>query len=158
MRLVMLCALLALFSVPLEAQKSKRRCTGTPVDTLAEGERVYQDCQVDRVAKQRGSGPRVEWNPSASSLSTSTCYRAAYEFVVDTAGVPDPLTIRRVSSTDARFADAVRNAVVGMRYDPAQLAGRPVRQLVLHESKAELRAVATSAPGSFGASSRPSNC
>jgi TonB family protein len=51
-------------------------------------------------------------------------------FVVDTAGIADPTTIKIVRATDPLFADAVRNAVPNMRFLPAVVNGRSVRQAV----------------------------
>ena len=147
MRILLLCVGLTLLGAPLEAQKAKRRCSGTAIDSLAPGERVYRDCEVDRVAKLRGAAPRVQWTPTAPATGTPTCYRAEFEFVVDTLGIPDPATIRRVSSSDASFELAVREQIDRMRYEPAQLAGRRVRQLVVHESKAAVAMVVSTSPG-----------
>lgn len=146
MRILLLCLGAVILGAPLEAQKSKRRCSGSAIDSLAPGERVYRDCEVDRVAKPRGVVPRVQWTPVSTPTSVPMCYRAEFEFVVDTLGVPDATTIRRVSSTDASFELAVREQIDLMRYEPAQLEGRRVRQLVVHQSKVAVARVVTSSP------------
>lgn len=51
-------------------------------------------------------------------------------FVVDTLGRVEPASFRAAASTHALFTESVRNAVLTMRFRPAEVAGRPVRQLV----------------------------
>ena len=146
MRILLLCLGAVVLGSPLEAQKSRRRCSGTAVDSLAPGERVYRDCEVDRVAKPRGDIPRPQWTPTSTPTSVPMCYRAEFEFVVDTLGVPEAATIRRLSSSDASFELAVREQIDRMRYEPAQLDGRRVRQLVVHQSKVAVARVVSSSP------------
>lgn len=52
------------------------------------------------------------------------------EFVVDTLGRVEESTIGIVSSTDPLFSDAVRTALRGATFVPAEKAGRRVRQVV----------------------------
>jgi protein TonB len=52
-------------------------------------------------------------------------------FVVDTLGMADPLSLRVLKSTHQLFADAVVAAVPNMRFFPALVGGRPVKQLVM---------------------------
>ena len=51
-------------------------------------------------------------------------------FVVDSTGRVDDGTVEVPRDVHRLFADAVRYALSRSRYLPAQLAGRPVRQLV----------------------------
>ena len=53
------------------------------------------------------------------------------EFVVDSAGRVEEGTFGIISSTDPLLSDAVRRAVEGSSYIPAQLKGMPVRQVVV---------------------------
>ena len=55
---------------------------------------------------------------------------ARFRFVVDTAGRVEMSTVEQVSASHEAFAIAVRNALPAMRFLPAQVGGRPVRQLV----------------------------
>lgn len=55
---------------------------------------------------------------------------ALAQFVVDTNGVVDPSTVKIVSATNPLFADAVQNALPNMRFLPAIVNGRKIRQLV----------------------------
>jgi hypothetical protein len=52
------------------------------------------------------------------------------EFVVDQAGRVETETFGVVSSSDRLFSEAVRRALPDVRYTPAIVNGRAVRQLV----------------------------
>jgi len=55
---------------------------------------------------------------------------AYVQFVVDTLGMVDTLSFRVISSTHPEFAESVREALPGMRFHPAILRSKKVRQLV----------------------------
>jgi TonB family protein len=55
---------------------------------------------------------------------------AYVQFVVDTTGLVDTASFRVISSTHPEFAESVREALPGMRFHPAILRSRKVRQLV----------------------------
>lgn len=54
---------------------------------------------------------------------------AAMRFVVDSLGAIDLTTVRVLETTHPEFAAAVKAAMPGMRFTPARLLDRPVRQL-----------------------------
>jgi protein TonB len=56
--------------------------------------------------------------------------RVVAQFVVDVEGRVEAETVRLVRSDNALFDDAVRVALARMRFTPAEIAGRKVRQLV----------------------------
>jgi periplasmic protein TonB len=51
-------------------------------------------------------------------------------FVVDTSGRVDPTTVKVIRTTHELFAAAVKNALPRMRFIPAEVGERKVRQLV----------------------------
>jgi TonB family protein len=55
---------------------------------------------------------------------------AYVQFVVDTTGFADTLSFRVISATHPEFAESVREALPGMRFSPAILRSKKVRQLV----------------------------
>jgi TonB family protein len=55
---------------------------------------------------------------------------AYVQFIVDTTGLADTTTFHVISSTHPEFAQSVREALPGMRFHPAILRSRKVRQLV----------------------------
>lgn len=158
MRPLLLCALAVLMSSPLLAQRAKRGCPAISADSAGDGAVVYLACQVDREAKPRGIAPRIDWTPPVGDLRDGRCFRAEYQFVVDTLGIPDVATIRDAGANDANFQQAVRDAIPRLRYSPALLNGLPVRQLVSYQQSVALRVVASSSPSSRPPSSRPPRC
>ncbi len=52
------------------------------------------------------------------------------QFVMDTAGRVEPFSIQVSGSNNPLFSAAVRSALLGSRFRPAQVGGVPVRQLV----------------------------
>jgi protein TonB len=56
--------------------------------------------------------------------------RAVVQFVVAVDGTVDPSTIKTISSTDARFAEASAAAVRAFRFQPGLLNGKKVRALI----------------------------
>ena len=158
MRPLFLIALVVLTSSPVAAQRSKRRCPDALVDSSAGGVPVYQACQVDREARQRGNAPRLEWTPPAGSLRDGSCFRADVRFVVDTLGVPEVATIRDVTVSNVDFEQAVRDVIPRLRYEPAQLNGARVRQIVTYQQSAAVRVISGSSPSGRPSSSRPPRC
>jgi TonB family protein len=55
---------------------------------------------------------------------------AYVQFVVDTTGLADTTSCRVISATHPEFAQSVRDALPGMRFSPAILRSKKVRQLV----------------------------
>jgi TonB family protein len=55
---------------------------------------------------------------------------AYVQFVVDTTGLADTASFRVISATHPEFAQSVREALPGMRFSPAILRSKKVRQLV----------------------------
>jgi hypothetical protein len=147
-----------LISNPLLAQRAKRGCPEFSADSATGGVAVYLACQVDREAKPRGIAPRVEWTPPQSELRDGACFRADFEFVVDTLGIPEVATIRDAGATNVNFQQAVRDAIPRLRYSPALLHGSAVRQRVSYQQSSAIRAVISTSPSARPSSSRPPRC
>ena len=60
------------------------------------------------------------------------------EWVVDTVGTADPASFRVLESSHPLFSDAVRDVLPHMRFRPATLQGRHVRQLVRQQFRFEI--------------------
>lgn len=85
--------------------------------------------QVDvPAALDSATMPSVAYPPSLRATGMSGVVVA--EFVVDTTGRMEPETFGAISATDPLFSAAVRAAVAGASFRPAQRKGRRVRQLV----------------------------
>jgi TonB family protein len=90
---------------------------------------VYTADQVDVPARPDSSALAMPLYPDSLHRQRIPG-RVLAEFVVDTAGRPEPETIGIVSSTDPRFSASVVHALLEARFVPARLGGHPVRQLV----------------------------
>jgi len=146
---MLLSLLLVCASASLQAQSSKKRCPETPIDSTNPSSPVYQECHVERKAKLRSNGQRPQFSLPAGGAGP-TCYRATFEFVVDTTGKPELTTVRRVSSTDPTYAGAVQETLGGLVFEPARLDQTPVRQVARYDSRMAVRTVVvSSSPGSL---------
>jgi len=56
--------------------------------------------------------------------------RVLVQFVVDTTGAPEMRTFKVLEASNVGFVEAVRTAVAAMRFTPAMIADRRVRQVV----------------------------
>lgn len=150
MKPILFVALLLCVTASVEAQRGRGSCSGSPVDPAVISGVVYRDCDVDRPARERGGGPRIAWTPSPSEAPAGGCFRADFEFVVDSTGAVEPMTIRHVTSNSASFAEAVRASLTGKRYEPARLEENRVRQLVVHRATATVRVTTPGATRTSG--------
>jgi TonB family protein len=90
---------------------------------------AFTEKEVDRPAVQLQNGVAPQFPDSLLALGISGW--AKVTFVVDTNGRVDPASYRPMESMGSwLFADAVRDALPRMRFIPAQIAGRPVRESI----------------------------
>ena len=112
-------------------------CTGC--DSLAIAVRVihaarppvepaYFEFQVEKPVRQRSSLSRPEYPQSL--IATRTEGRVLVQFVVGVDGKPEMNTFRVLEATHPAFAEAVRKALPGRSYYPAEIGGKKVRQVV----------------------------
>ena len=109
---------------------------------------LYRACAVSVKARAIANDVRPEYSPSGRDRS---CFSAIIQVAVDTVGLPESRTARVVRASDPGFATAVLAIVPAMRFEPARLGARPVRQLF------ELREVLVIRQGRafFGSGPRP---
>jgi hypothetical protein len=127
---------------PLAAQHKKRgRCNGAPPDsTWLIGGPIYMDCEVDKKVSLQSAVP-PDFVPTGTPRTG--CLRAEFEFVVDTSGQPEILTIRPHPGNDRDLEEAVRSSIPKLRFAPAELDGKPVRQLTVHKENVYIRRVSS---------------
>lgn len=87
---------------------------------------LYRTCAVTVAARRVASDVRPEFWPLARDRS---CFTAIVELAVDTLGRPEPRTARLVRATDPGYAAAVLAIVPALRFEPARLGDRRVRQI-----------------------------
>ncbi|HEX8849045.1 MAG TPA: energy transducer TonB [Gemmatimonadaceae bacterium] len=92
------------------------------------GPAAYTERQVQEIAEAiPGSG--MPGYPTALAQARVEG-RVLAEFVVDTAGRVELDSFRAVESTNPVFTESVRAALPALRYRPATIDGKPVRQIV----------------------------
>lgn len=115
-------------------QTAEPRVTGLdpvdapPLEDLAGLDSVFLLIEVDSAAS------RYEWSAAPVFPPTMLAERQGgyvrAEWVVDESGIADTATLRIVESTHPEFTKAVRDALPFMRFRPARIGNRAVRQLV----------------------------
>lgn len=109
---------------------------------------LYRACAVSVKARPVANDVRPEFRATGRDRS---CFSAVVQVAVDTAGLPEGRTARVVRATDPGFGAAVLAIVPALRFEPARLGDRRVRQLF------ELREVMLIRQGrsAFGGGPRP---
>ena len=87
---------------------------------------VLEEHQVSCPARARATNTRPEF-PAAAGISS---YELLASFVVDSAGRPEPETLRTLPGSDRRFVASFEETLPIWRYVPGRRAGRRVRQRV----------------------------
>lgn len=109
-------------------QASAQSTSATPGAVGNGGDRTYFEFQVDKPAVPKPDNPRPEYPETLRSAGVEGMVLA--QFTVDTTGQPEVTTFKVLKTTHPLFALAVRNALPKMKFDPAELDGRKVKQLV----------------------------
>lgn len=114
---------------------SPGRPTGTtPLpepDSEPVGGHVYVSSELDRHVERDPQSVAPLYPPFLESQHIEGSVVVSY--VVDTTGLADSASLRVQAMTHPAFVESVRAALPGMRFRPAELSGRPVRQLVVQE-------------------------
>lgn len=97
---------------------------GTPIND----QQTYFDFQVEKPAAQAPGSTSPQYPETLRSAGIEGEVDA--KFVVDTSGRADMKTFEVLKATNDLFAAAVRSALPRMRFFPAEVGGRKVRQLV----------------------------
>ena len=105
--------------------------TGTsepPGNNDVKTDSVFSEIEVDTavVRSQASAAPAYPLDLLKNHIEGSVVAR----YVVDTTGFVDVSTFEVVSATDSEFVDAIRDVLPYMRFSPAKIGGRKVRQLV----------------------------
>jgi TonB family protein len=101
--------------------------TGTP-DATASPAAPFGADQVERPARIQGNLRPPRYPEILRRDRTEGAVLATY--VVDTLGRVEPESFRALTATHPLFEQAVRSAVLGMRFRAAEVGGQRVRQLV----------------------------
>lgn len=94
----------------------------------AEGEKPYFEFMADPPARLRPDSPRPAYPPSLRDAGVRGEVLA--QFVVDSTGRVDARSFKVLRATHDQFVTSVRASLDSLRYSPARVQGRAVRQLV----------------------------
>jgi protein TonB len=92
-------------------------------------DQTYFEYQVESQAVPKAQSTALPRYPDALRAANIEGVVLA-QFVVDTSGQAVMETFKVLRTTHADFTDAVRKALPGMRFSPAEVGRRPVKQLV----------------------------
>jgi TonB family protein len=113
-------------SAPRKGVATLRESDG-PVPMSAK--QTYFEFQVEQTVTARpGTSPAPKYPAELRAANIEGEVLA--QFTVDTTGAPIVETFKVLRSTHDLFTQAVRNALPTLRFNPARVGGRPVRQLV----------------------------
>ena len=87
---------------------------------------LYRACAVTVAARRIANDLRPDFMPSGRDRN---CFAALIEVVVDTLGRPEVRTARLVRASDPSYGAAAFAIVPGLRFEPARLGDRRVRQI-----------------------------
>lgn len=96
--------------------------------TSGDGSGTYSAWQVEKAVVPLSGNPKPEYPSVLQSAHVDGEVLA--QFVVDSAGRVDMSTFRALQATNALFVSSVRRALAEWKFEPAEVEGRTVRQLV----------------------------
>jgi TonB family protein len=114
-------------STPTAQTATAGKTTKAP-STVTTGQTGMREFQVDEPARQIPGSGMLRYPPSMRTANREGEVYA--QFVVDERGLVDMATFEVRTSTDPAFTEAVRAALPTMRFRPAIVKGRAVKQLV----------------------------
>lgn len=87
---------------------------------------LYRACAVSIAARRVASEMQPEFRSSARDRN---CFIALIEVAIDTLGRPEMGSARLIRESDTGYGASVLAILPGLRFEPARLGGRRVRQL-----------------------------
>jgi hypothetical protein len=87
---------------------------------------LYRACAVSVAARRVASDLQPDFYPGGRDRS---CFTAQIEVAVDTLGRPEMRSVRLVRASDPSFGSALLAIVPGLRFEPARMGDRRVRQI-----------------------------
>ncbi len=89
---------------------------------------VYSILEVDETALRMDGSAAPVYPPEM--LRDGVAGRVLVQYVVDTTGRADLMSVEVIQASDPAFVRSVREALTGMRFTPAMIRGQRVRQVV----------------------------
>jgi protein TonB len=139
-------------SSPTVGDLGRDTTNSTPAPTLAGGDSVFSQLEVDSTVT-RYPGSAAPAYP-LEMLKEGVQGSVMTQYVVDTSGFADTTSLKVLRSTHADFTAAVRAALPFMRFYPAKVGAKKVRQLVEQEFTFKIEQPATEATPATQASAK----
>ena len=130
-------------STPTKGDLGRDTTSSAPAPVLAGGDSVFSQLEVDStVTRYPGSAaPAYPLEMLKQNMQGSVMT----QYVVDTSGFADTTSLKILKSTHEDFTAAVRAALPYMRFYPAKVGTKKVRQLVEQEFTFKIEQAATDA-------------
>lgn len=93
-----------------------------------DGDRVYSIFEVQRAARPLHSNRPLAFPRELAAQGVHGA--VTMQFVVDQSGSVVPTSLRTIRSDDPRLTEAMRTALLQMRFAPAEIDGQKVKQIV----------------------------
>lgn len=120
---------------------------------LAGADSVFTQLEVDSiVARYPGSAAPAY---PVEMLKQGVQGSVVTQYVVDTTGFADTTSLKIMSTTHELFANAVRAALPYMRFSPAKVGSKKVRQLVEQEFSFKIEQAAQTTPATQTSAKKP---
>ncbi|HEV8235234.1 MAG TPA: M56 family metallopeptidase [Gemmatimonadaceae bacterium] len=100
----------------------------SPLPVRVTDNQNFFEFQVEKTAQLVPGTPGPQYPDQLKASKTEG--GVFVQFVVDTSGIADMRTLKVLKSSDELFTTSVRNAIPTMRFSPAEVGGRKVKQLV----------------------------
>jgi TonB family protein len=139
-------------SSPTLGDLGRDTTSSAPAPTLAGGDSVFSQLEVDSTVT-RYPGSAAPAYP-LEMLKQGVQGSVMTQYVVDTSGFADTTSLKVLRSTHADFTAAVRAALPYMRFYPAKVGTKKVRQLVEQEFTFKIEQAATEATPATQASAK----
>jgi TonB family protein len=124
-----------------------------PAPTLAGGDSVFSQLEVDSIVS-RYPGSAAPAYP-IEMLKQGVQGSVMTQYVVDTSGFADTTSLRIMRTTHPEFSEAVRAALPFMRFFPAKVGSKKVRQLVEQEFSFKIEQAANQTPATQASAKKP---
>lgn len=105
---------------------------------------VYRDCAVTTKATMISTGIHPDFTPPRGT----NCLSAEYEFVVTPAGLVDVASARLIKTNSQQYADAMKQMLSRLKYEPAKRDGAAVAQITTLKEAAQMMTVVVPAGSS----------
>lgn len=124
--------------------QAKDSATATPVAPEPAPDSVYSILEVDTAVVRTANSSAPAYPLNLLTARITGFVQAQY--VVDTTGFADTTSFHVISSTNAEFITAVREALPYMRFEPAKIGKLKVRQLVQQQFSFHITDTVTAIP------------